>query len=253
MPSVTPNIDQTLVLMLRRSLRIQDPQIETDPVYQYDDFDLWEVIQTTVPKFDSTYTISTLPQKYYPVILVASRIEVLWRLAMSTAPYYRLEAEGASLEKNMRFDHYMMLIKFAREEYADLLLTFGGTGKIEVYDLLNKNYHLTKYNYERSEKPSIELILSEITSNSVNLDWSKFETGVFACYKLYISTSMIIDPYSMDEILKEADLVIHDIHRTKYRFSDLLPDTLYYVAVITKDVNGNYGYSQKSFTTLPAS
>ena len=49
---VTPVIDQTLVNMLRSSLRFQDPLIETDPVYTYTDYDLWEILLLVTPIYN---------------------------------------------------------------------------------------------------------------------------------------------------------------------------------------------------------
>ena len=255
MLDATPIVDSALVEKLRRSLRLQDPLIETDPVYQYDDFSLWEVIQDSVVKFDINEDITTLDPKYYAFINNLATREILWRLAIDTAPYYRLEAEGAVLEKNMRFDHYYKLVRLVDKEYENLLAAIGGVGNVEVIEVTTKQKHNTVYNYEHSIKPTISLTLSEITATSVNLDWTKFavKNGRFYAYKLYIKTSAIVDPYAIPEIPVDADFVQLDIHKLKHRFTNLTPNTLYYVAVVSMDTNGIYGYAETCFTTLPAS
>lgn len=253
----TPNIDQQLVDQLRRRLRIQAPDIETDPVYQYTDFDLWEIIQDCVSIFNVKYTITTLPPIYYGLVLTLGVKEVLWRLALSTAPYYRLEAEGAVLEKNMRFDHYYKLVVLAQQEYENSLSAIGGAGVVESFDVTASRKHNTVYNYERSEKPTVALTLSGVTSSSVNLDWTKFSVpnGKFYAYKLYIDTSPIVDEYALSgsEFPTTAKYVQLDVHKIKHRFTGLTPATAYYVCVVSVDTNGRYGYAEETFNTLPAS
>lgn len=252
---VTPTLDQFLVNYLRESLRFSDPNIVSDPVYQYTDNELWSIIWNVVPAFDPNYSITTLPAKYYPGIMILARKEVFWRLAVSTAPYYKLEAEGASLEKNMRFDHYTKLIFYAIREWDNWLETIGGSGVVETYEVTTKNYHYSKANYAKSFKPTVIITLSDITATTVNVDWTRFDAknGMFFAYKLYWSTSQIVDPYAETPIPTDAKYVSNDMQRTQYRVTGLLPNTTYHLAVVSVDRNTTYGYAETTFTTLPSS
>lgn len=252
---VTPTLDQSLVNKLRTRMRLQDPAIETDEAYIFSDDNLWSIIEDSVTTFDKSYNSDSLPSEYWPYVLTLARREVFWQLATSTAPYYRLEAEGAVLEKNMRFDHYYKLIQLIDDEYELMLEQIGGSGVIESIDVTTKQYHYGLYNYEKQEAPTINLQVSGITATTVNLDWNKFnaKNGMFNAYKIYCETSSVVDPYAETPITATAKHVITDIHKNKYRLSNLLPNTLYYVVVVSQDRNTRYGYEEVSFTTLPAS
>lgn len=254
--ALTPT-QKSFVDLLRESVRLQDPNIEVDPAYKYTDDELWRVLSLLTPSHDSRYIADTLPDSEKYFVLLLAKKEIFSRLASSMAPFYPLSAEGASLQKNVRFDHYMALVGQVSQEYESFMrLRMEFNSQVKSYDMYTERYHFTQRNYALAKNPSVLLTTSVVTQNSVNLDWSEFDenAGLFNFYKVYVGTSPIVDPYAdnpIDPNLK-AQWLTTDIHRTKYRITGLNPGTTYYIAVITMDRNGLYGYAEEQITTLLA-
>lgn len=256
-------VQQKKIDYLRESVRLKTPDVETDPVYQFTDETLYDILETVTPLHSVFHTIEDIPKSEMYFVMLLARKEIYYRLATSTAPFYPLSAEGAKLEKNIRFDHYLALIKQVTKEYED---TMKRVGTVEGDDPTGTGGYLTTYNaklrgktYERryqdlSDNPEIELEVSGVTSTSINLDWTKYSSthgSDFTRYYVYISTEPIYDEYDVTPIDSsiKPDFVVEDIRRNKLRISDLLPSTKYYVLVRVDTIYGLTGYSQKSFNT----
>lgn len=248
---------------LRSSLRLQDPAVETDPAYQFTDDDLYGILEVVTPAYNASQTIDTLPSaEFYFVVLLAKK-EVYYRLATSTAPFYPLSAEGAKLEKNVRFDHYLALIKAIMEEYEALTGTDSSDGGNDLLvDGVVQTYNQTLYGKpylkryaELSENPIIELELSGITETSVNLDWTKYFSNHgadFHRYAIFYGTSPVYDEYAVNPIDPKLspNYVVEDVRRTKLRIDGLTPDTEYFFLVKVESRLGISGFSQQSAKTL---
>lgn len=243
---------------LRMSLVLKDPSIEIDPAFNFTDEDLLSILELVASSHNPNYTLDNFPdsEKYFIVLL--ARKEIYYRLAFNSAPFYPLKAEGAELRKDFRFEHYMSLIRRVENEYALMLEQFTRNQVISteagnVGNLTLRSKHLTNYNYELAKKPEVEISIDNIHQNSVEFSWNQFNPnmGIFKHYEVYISTSLIYDEYE-DVISKSATKValITDIHKTKLRISELLPNMIYHVAVISEDLNRLKGISEKIITTL---
>lgn len=244
---------QSTVDYLRKSLLLKDPTIETDEAYKFTDEDLWEIIQLVIPNHNPSYTVDNYPDnETYFAILLAKK-EIYYRLATSSAPFYPLEAEGASLRKDYRFKHYMTLIRRVEIEYEQMWDKFERNIPIKIGDIIIKSKHFTERNYNLADKPQIELTVDNIRDTSIDISWTKFDAskGMFSRYVVFVSTSPIYDEYE-DEISSEANKIalITDIHRTKFRIKDLNPNSTYHIAVVTEDLNKLQGFSEKEATTL---
>lgn len=97
-----------------------------------------------------------------------------------------------------------------------------------------------------------------MTNEDVSFHWKVSNTSHFGRFKVYISTSPIIDMYregvTYDKKISEgAKLVLStlNIRNTYHKVSKLESDTTYYVAVLSIERNQVFGYSEVSFTTLP--
>ena len=244
---------------LRTSVRLQQPDIEIDPAYKFSDEDLWAILTIVTPSHNSNYTINTLPDSEFHFVVLLAKKEIYYRLATSTAPFYPLSAEGASLQKNYRFNHYMELVRQVEKDYQNSikLALENQFGEAQSYEQLAQGWYYTRRNYNLANKPIVELTVSNITSTSVNLDWTKFNvsSGLFDSYAIYADTKPIVDEYAEIPLRQDvsAKFYTSDIHRTKYRLDGLKPDTDYYVCIISRDRNGLYGYSEKLIHTLPIS
>ena len=243
-----------LVRYLRSSLKLQDPEIVTDEAYRYTDEELEDVLRMLIPAQNPSYTEKTFPKNEEHFLILLAKKEIYYRLATATAPLYPLSAEGAELRKDVRFDHYMSLIRSVESEYSLSWSMYESTKEIQVSDVFLERNHFTLRNYENAHKPIVELSVDNVTQTSIDISWNKFtaQRGKFAEYKVYIGTSPIYDEYE-DIIDPEAKLLvtITDIHKTKYRIKGLDLDTKYYVGVVSVDVNKLKGVYFEEVTTLP--
>jgi hypothetical protein len=92
--------------------------------------------------------------------------------------------------------------------------------------------------------------VDSFTTNSVDVYWEP-EVSQFLCYKVYVSTSPIVDQYAKGIVNPSARLVatILDVHNTKCRIDGLLPNTQYYIAVSVQDKTTLTGYKEINMTT----
>jgi Fibronectin type III domain len=243
------------VSYLRTSLRLQAPDLETDPAYKFTDEELLMILDFASASHNSELTTDTLPITEANLVMLLGKKEVYYRLATSTAPFYPLSAEGASLQKNVRFDHYMALIKQVTDDYNSL--TGGGSGGgdtgglVETYESTVQGKPYARRNYNLADLPSIELTLSGITPTSVNAEWTKSDRH-FGAYSIYVAKERIIDEYASNPIRMSSPLAhFTDIHRTRTRLTNLTPDTEYFIVVKVQLTNGVSNYAELSFRTQP--
>jgi hypothetical protein len=247
---------------LRASVRLQSPDTETDPVYKFSDDELFSIFSVVTPTHNPNYTFDSLPENEFNFVVLLAKKELYYRLATSTAPFYPLSAEGASLQKNVRFDHYMSLLKQVTDEYAKMVQLWKDSefGTIQTYDTVSQARYFSRRAFNLATKPTVELSISGITATSVNLDWTKYSVpnGLFAHYTISVEKTPLIDEYAEYRRRTNASpyIFFSDIHRLKYRVGDIFklePDTDYFISVVTEDRNGLYGYSEKQIRTLPIS
>lgn len=245
---------EELVPYLRKSLSLQDPNIENDPAYVFTDDDLYAVLKMAVIEHNPRYTELNFPENEQYFLVLLAKKEIYYRLASSSAPFYPLQAEGAGLRKDYRFEHYMSLIRIVNNEYKDKYDKFIRDIPVEQGELFVPSRHFTGRTYSLMETPVVELEVVAVRSDSADLKWKQFDVlgGMFWKYEIYVSESPIYDEFE-DLIDSGATKVVEitDIRRTKYRLKDLVPETHYYILVVAKDLNGIKGYSEVEIDTLP--
>ena len=195
----------------------------------------------------------------YPIVLLA-KIELYSKLAVLKADKIDLVADNNNqLKQSQRFDHYMKLVAQAKAEYDSWVedTTSGAIGGVQSYNVLLANRHHTRRNYELTQAPKVKLNIDTVSNDSIDFSWSVSNTSHFGRFKVYLSTSPIIDMYrdgakAEDKISKEATLIksTSNIRNNYHRVTGLLPNTAYYVAVISVERNLVFGYAEKSVTTL---
>ena len=240
-----------------KSVRLDNPRTIDDPAYQFSDEDLYAILEVSAPIHRGLTIDETPDSEFYMVLLLAKR-EVYYRLATTTAPFFKIEADDSRLEKNMRFDHYMKLVEAVTEEYNKLYedkYESGTGGVLTVYNskLYGKPY-LRRY-HQLNDHQDVGVSISGITETSVNLDWNRYFTthgADFKCYEIYVSEKMIFDEYSPIEepIDIEPLYVITDPRKTKIRVNDLEPGKTYFTLVRSCSLIGNDSFEQRIFTTL---
>lgn len=248
----------------RRSVRLDDVTTANDPAYVFSDDDLYGILEVSAPSHTGKGIEETPDNEFYFVLLLAKR-EIYYRLATTTAPFYPLKAEGASLDKNVRFDHYIKLVETVTKEYEKMYESkygedgnFGdetGTGGVVTTYNSKVAGHGYAHRYDTlSSDIPLEVSLSGITTSSVNLDWTRFDSTYgsdFLKYEVYVSEDLIYDEYSptATKISIPPIYTIKEVRKTKIRVTDLEPDKDYFVLVRTTSRLGLQGFFQLPFKT----
>lgn len=244
----------------RKSLKLEAPEVTQDPAYIYSDDDLWDILGVVVPHFNPNYdTMDEVPPEFVHVVLILARKELYHRLAAATAPLYPLEAEGAKLERNVRFDHYLALIKQLEEEYQNIFENLKSTGGLTLedllrgatsYDVTTSNRHSSRRNYILQADIVPHLAVDRRGTDFVELSWGKYRTGRFSHYAIYVTEEPLVDPYAESiSFPANPSLRVNDAHRVMGRVKGLKPATDYYATLAVFDTNGRHGYVEQVFRT----
>lgn len=241
-----------LINSVRRAVALQTPEVENDPAYTFSDEDIYDIIKLCIPNHNIDYTVENFPPNQYYMLLMLVREEMYWILATSSAKFYPLEAEGASLRKDYRFKHYSQLIKLLESKYASAYAKFQLENPTQIKEgtLIVDNKHYSKRQMDIQQLPEVTIELADVTANKVDFMWDKFNSvgGIFDHYEVYFSTSLIYDEFE-GTIKGNKVASITNIRANKLRVKDLKPNTHYYILVKSLDVNGLYCLGQTDFTT----
>lgn len=239
---------QDLIKFLRTNLKIQE-LTNADPAFlALSNEDIELVLNIACSKEGVVFSSIIADSILYPVILNAKR-ELYYQLATNTAPLYPLKAEAGEIKKDVRFTHYMELIKSVQKEYKDYI---EQNYVAESYSVLLEGRYFTNRNYNLSTPPTITLLADNVYATAVELSWYAPHISKFDSYVLYISDSPIIDSYG-DKLVKDTATLAfstYDFHHISHRISDLTSDTKYYIAIVVQERNGLKGFSEIDFTTL---
>ena len=249
-----------LVKALRNSVNVQQEESEViDPAFlTMSDDDLLLFIKLALSRVDPSADVTDLPEgSEYPVLLLA-KIELYTKLAVMKADKVDMGVDNNNyIKQDQRFQHYMKLVSAAKEQY-DTWLENEGQGEVNTYDVLLDSRHYSNRNYEKQVKPKVKLYVDSVTADSVEFHWKVSNTSHFARFAVYVSESPIIDVFSDGSSYKSSIrdsakqvLSTQDIRNISKRVSNLMPDTDYYVAVISVERNQVWGCVETSFTTLP--
>lgn len=249
-----------LIKALRNSVNVQQEESEViDPAFlTMSDDDLLLFIKLALSRVDPSADVTDLPEgSEYPVLLLA-KIELYTKLAVMKADKVDMGVDNNNyIKQDQRFQHYMKLVSATKEQY-DTWLENEGQGEVNTYDVLLDSRHYSNRNYEKQVKPKVKLYVDSVTADSVEFHWKVSNTSHFARFAVYVSESPIIDVFSDGSSYKSSIrdsakqvLSTQDIRNVSKRVSNLMPDTDYYVAVISVERNQVWGCVETSFTTLP--
>lgn len=249
-----------LVSVLRSSVNVQNPSSTTiDPAYlSMTDDDIKLFIKVGVSRaYPSVTDLEDLPDgSEYPIVLLA-KIELYLKLAVIKADKVDMGADNNNyLKQDQRFQHYMKLVEEARAEYESWLDN-EGQGEVSSFDVLLSNRHYTNRNYEKQSTPKVSLKIDSVTTDEVKFHWSVTNTSHFGRFKVYISESQIVDMFNDGatydcKIVGEPTLLVStsNIRNTNHKVTNLEPETVYHLAVISIERNQVFGYKEVTFTTL---
>lgn len=250
-----------LVRMLRNAVNVQQEESEViDPAYlTMNDEDLTLFIKLAVTRaYPNVTSLTDLPDgSEYPIVMLA-KIELYTKLAVLKADKVDMGADNNNyLKQDQRFQHYMKLVDSAKSQY-DTWLDNEGQGEVIGFEVLLDSRHYSHRNYEKQVRPKVSVYLDGATNNSVEFHWKVSNTSHFGRFKVFISETPIIDTFRdgatySSKLSGNEKLVLStsDIRNTSKRVSNLLPDTTYYIAVVSIERNQVWGYAEMSFTTLP--
>lgn len=245
--------DKTFILTyLEKSLLLDTSSTTTDPAYASIVAELENIYSMSILAHNAKYDASNLPPNEIPFVILQAKIEVYYRLATATAPFYPIEAEGAKLRKDYRFEHYMSLIRRVNMDYSYAWDKFEREREVVVSDVVIQKSHYTRRNYSLAERPSVTLHAVNIGVDHVDINWTKFSafSGLFYKYHVYVSEYPIYDEFEdITDSRAKLYMEVTDIHRTKCRVKGLTENTTYYVLVVSEDRNQLKGYSETSILT----
>lgn len=261
---------EELVSYLRSAVFIENEEekgddglVEDTAYLAMSDEDILLFIRVAVTRDFSEYSLGKIPEEaVWPVLLIARR-DLYFKLATAAAPLYNLQADGASLSQDQRFQHYMQLIQQLDKEFEDYENNGGlsGTnGTLESFNAVLSDRYNTTYNQRAASPPAVVLYLDAVGEDYVELSWkAKRHTTDFSDYKIYISEDgAVFDEYQTtdrEKISSKAVLAktVKNIWQTKCRVTGLSPDTSYNVGIVVRANGGKCAYDSDSFTTEDSS
>lgn len=155
-------------------------------------------------------------------LMLLVRREIYWKMALVSAPLYEMQMGDLRVSKQVRFEHYMVLVNKVDSEYKDLTLSNPYRIKINVGETtVNKPYTIRK-NYNNYIPPIVELVIDKCTVQGINCSvaYSKLNPKDFVRLSVYTSEESLLDEYAEETFnLKEAIhcLDIRDVHKTLFR------------------------------------
>lgn len=247
---------------LRKSMRLDNPSLISDPAYVFSDEDLLDILEVSAPIFNGGTFQTLKDENFYFVLLLAKR-EIYYRLATTTAPFYPLAAEGAELKKNIRFDHYIKLVETVTEEYEKAYeRAFGKSGgegfegegivSSHTVGVRGKGYANRTIN-QLIETPNVIVTIDNVGKDFVEISWEREKDIIHTSFyqiKVFVSRHKIHDEYALDDSIKIPPYaVIENPRRDKLRIEGLKPGAVYYIAVSLEVENGIVGVSQDVLVT----
>lgn len=249
---------EELLDYLKTSLFIQDPQdiVRNDPEYiALSEEHLTRVLNIALLQVNPKDSLESISDgSIYPVILLAKK-EVYHILATKSAPLHRLSAGGgggtSALDKQQRFQHYMELIQQVTGEYREFKED-SESGNLQSIEVLLDDRYYTRRNYDLAEKPIVAFKIDSIGEDYVECTITESRSKKFHSFRVYISEETILDKYSSEIINPKATLVetIHNIHRDKFRVSELESGKTYHLVVAITEMNGLITAKEIVFDTL---
>lgn len=255
-----------MVALIRSSVNVQVPS-EDGSFSIYDQYylkmtddDIKLFIKLGVTRaYPDVEDLSELPDGSEFALVLLAKIELYMKLAVIVAPKVDLGADNNNyIKQDQRFNHYMKLVEDAKAQYDDWLENEStGANTVSSYDVLLSNRHYTRRNYEKQVTPKVKVYIDEVTSDSVKFHWKMTNTSHFGRFKVYFSTSPIMNVFAdgadyKSKIAQDAQLVksTGNIRDTYHTVTGLEPENTYYIAVISLERNQVFGYAETTFTTL---
>lgn len=217
---------------LKDSLMLSTPLIENDPAFESVNNSLPSIIKLsalTVGKTD----IEELTPDEINIVVLKSLYTIYMRLAVAVAPEYDVSAEQVTFKKGDRVYHYTSLADKIKEQLDETI----ANSPAEVKNLIIRSRDGSLRNYNLSTEQTIKFKVNSSNVYSFEVEWNRYDMtkGNFYKYSLMYSKEPIYDEYAEEKLRDGSDVTrfdFYDIKRTKYRLTDLEPDTEYYLVIV---------------------
>lgn len=226
-----------LVKYLQFSLAIGDTNDPTLNSLTEDELEL--VLEKCATQMDLSYPF--IPNEEESILICLAKKEIYWRMATVSAPLYQLDLEGLKVSKQVRFDHYIALIKQVDDEYKALINDPKRVSVTQGDIMIRKPYTFSKYitNYNI---PTINMQVDKATSSTLEISilYNDLIGKDFSEANVYIHTQPIWDKYE-SVLNKDAvkKLTLKTFKTPYFRLKDLDSNTKYYVLLEVVLLNGN--------------
>jgi len=124
-----------MVTRLRLKLNDRDTVVANR---NFTDPELEDMITNAMEKFNTEYTLATVPESEEYLVLKLAQIDALYTLATWNAKEYRISVEGISIAKSERVTNYLKVAGQLEKEYQSIVSSpnFAGitVGNAKRYD-----------------------------------------------------------------------------------------------------------------------
>lgn len=221
---------ERLVSYLTESLMLTSPTIVEDPSFKAISESLESIVEQSARRIGKDISEIVVDEEY--ILILYAKLEIYQRLALAVAPEFDVTLEQSSFKKATRFTHYTELAKQIQDEIAT---------NPSIHVIVNKPITIASRdgylrNYTLAKAQPIEVNVVNKTNNTVDIDWTRFNTdlGRLYRYRVLYSKEPLYDEFE-DKPLKvekaEKVLDFYDINKTKHRIKGLEPNTHYYIVV----------------------
>lgn len=247
---------EQLIKFLRTSVSVQTEDVTDTEYIALSDEDLENFMLIVLTRDFSEYkSLDRLPNEaVYPLMMLTKK-ELYYALAVKEAPEVDLGADGAYLKQSDRYNHYLQLIQQIEEEYQSYLDDGGaGSGTLVSFDVILPNRYNTRRNYEKGSIPAPFLYIELANSNSIECSWN-VSTSRFKKTMVYLSTEPILDLYDTEKTLKVDEekaamkVEIKDVHQNRCRFKGLQSGISYFITIAVFEMSGLIGYAEEQVKT----
>ena len=215
------------------------------------------LLEEALLRHDDSYTWDTLPRKEETPVLILAMKSIAIIRANKVSKQYGVSGKRGSANPGERFDYQMRLAEFFGKDYAEEIQALGvgsdvSMGTLSRFDPLQ---HAMVPLSQQEGPPSAVLTLSAQGSDSFDILWSEPNISDFYQYRVFYNTEPgLADLTTLNEtnptntgVDSDATLIatISERHKTALRVSNAEAGTVYYVLVVTADLNGKLSHSNE--------
>lgn len=249
-----------LIKILRNSVKVQYEESDIlDPAYlSMSDDDILLYLKLGASRCcPNLISLEDLDENFYYPVIFLSKIELYTQLAVLKADKVDMGADNNNyIKQDQRFSHYMSLINQTQKQYENWLEN-EGKGEVNSFNVLLDKRYFTKRNMDIQTVPKVMLYLDNILDTSVSFHWTIKNFTRFFKYMVYLNKETpAFNPYLLGNNYKakidpNSILLLNtfDIRNNFFEVTGLIPNTMYFLCVISMEKNHLYGYSQLEFNT----